>query len=156
MKRYLGFLLTGILLTSCRTRESIPDITLLMPDSASYVNIAKIPKGKTILLMYYHPYCQACRAEWQGIAENINLLKDIQICLITDQPFADMLAFYKNYELKQYDNVMVGRDTGYKFNKLYKPKGVPYNVFFDKKGLFRGGGMMVLNFHQIDSLINKL
>ncbi|SDF60512.1 TlpA family protein disulfide reductase [Chitinophaga filiformis] len=156
MKRYLGILLMGVVLTNCGIKETIPDISLQMPDSTSYFNIARIPKGKPLLLIYYQPYCEACRAEWKDIAANMEKLKDVQFCLITDHPYNDMMAFYKNYNLEQYPNVMVGRDSGHVFMRRYKPNATPYNVFFDKGKRYRGGGTTVLNFHQLDSLINKL
>lgn len=124
----------------------MPAINLLMPDSSSYFNTALLPNGKATLLFYYQLYCEACGAEWQSIAANMDKLRDIQFCLVTDHPNNDMTAFYKHYNLKRYSNVVAGRDTAYAFMRLYKPEATPYHVFCDKGKRYRGGGAMVLIF----------
>jgi len=141
---------------ACSKQQKIPEISLQLPDSTRYFNTTALKKGKVTLMMYYQPYCEACRAEWQDIAAHMDNFKDVQFCLITDHPYIEMMAFYKNYNLKQYDNVIAGRDTGYTFQRLYKPSGTPHNVFFDVDKRYRGGGTAVFTFKQLDSIVKKL
>lgn len=154
MKSLLILLL--LLATGCGRQQKMPEISLQLPDSSLYFNTASLQSGKATVLVYYQPYCPACRAEWQDISSNTAKLNDLQICLITDHSYTEMMAFYKQYNLKQYSNVVAEWDTGYVFSRVYKPSATPYHAFFDKDKRYRGGGVMMLNFKQLDSLLHTL
>jgi hypothetical protein len=66
--------------------------------------------------------------------KSIDQLKNIQIVMVTYQPFEEMVAFYQEYHLDKYANIKIGRDTRFFFVPYYRIRDLPYMALYDAKG----------------------
>ncbi|MDH7462424.1 redoxin domain-containing protein [Chitinophagaceae bacterium 26-R-25] len=112
---------------------NIPPFTLVGIDSAK-VTRDDIPKHKKVMLMYFSPECEHCQHQTQDILGAMNGFKDVEIVMMTYQPYEEMVDFYKKYELAKYPNIKIGRDTKFFFPPFYRMQSLPYLALYDKKG----------------------
>jgi thiol-disulfide isomerase/thioredoxin len=109
----------------------LPSFDLLLPDSLTHFNTADIPTGNPFVVIGFQPWCTHCQAETQDIIQHIQQLKGISIYYVTPYPFWQMKAFYKHYQLQQYSNIIMGRDSQGNFFSYFKATSVPYTAVFD-------------------------
>ena len=120
-------------------KKGIPAFDLLKVDSASHFTKADIlPKHKT-LIMFFSPDCSHCQHQTEEMIAGIDSLKDVQIVMVTYQPFETMVAFNQKYELEKYSNIKLGRDINYFFPPFYKMKSLPHLALYDDKGVYIAG-----------------
>ena len=51
----------------------------------------------------------------------------------TTFPFNKMMGFYNNYDLKRFDNIIVGIDVNYLLPVFYEIRNFPFLAFYNKK-----------------------
>ena len=112
---------------------TIPPFTLLKIDSASLTK-NDLSKHKKTLLMYFSPECDHCKHQTKDMLSNIDKFQDVQIVMATYQPFEEMLAFYKDYQIASYPNIRMGRDTKYFFPPFFKMGSLPFLALYNDKG----------------------
>lgn len=112
---------------------NIPPFTLIAQDSSS-ITRDNIPKHKKVLIMYFSPDCNHCQHQTEDILKSMNDFKNIEIVMATYQPFEEMVAFYKKYDLAKYPNIIIGRDATFFFPPFYKMQNLPYLALYNKKG----------------------
>lgn len=113
---------------------TIPPFKLLEIDSISYFTKNDLKKNKPVLIVLFNPDCEHCKHETEEIIKNIDELKDVQIIMSTNMPFAMMKGFYEKYELAKFNNIMMGQDFQFILPSFYKIKFMPYLAMYDKKG----------------------
>src|SRR6185312_9561622 len=111
----------------------LPSFDILLPDSVTHFNTAKIPTGKPFIVFGFQPSCTHCQAETRAIIENMQQLKNIHIYYVTPYPFSQMKAFYKYFKLAQYPNVTIGTDPLGTFFIYFQTSHVPYTAVFDSQ-----------------------
>ena len=84
--------------------------------------------------MIFSPDCHYCREETKSLIENMDKLKDVEILMTTFEPLQAMTAYYKEFNLQQYANIKMGRDTRYFFPPFYNIKKIPFIALYDEKG----------------------
>ena len=112
--------------------QPLPSFTLLLADSATYVNTHNVVPGKPTALFLFGPHCPYSRAQMEGIIDNIKMLKDIQFYIFTTTAFSEMKSFYNHFNLDKYQNIKVGIDTSGFFQDYFKVTGVPYISIYGK------------------------
>lgn len=113
---------------------TVPPIKLLLSDSTTIFTKEDLAKKKPILLIVFSPDCDHCKHETEAIIQHIDDLKKVQIIMATMLPYDKMKGFYEEYELKKYDNIVVGKDLNYMLPAFYGIHNLPYLAFYDKKG----------------------
>ena len=111
---------------------ALPSFKLLLTDSLTYFDTKNIPTGKPVVMLYFGPRCAYSRAQTEELINNIDLLKNTNIYLLTTWPFVEMKKFYEHYKLNQYKNITVGLDYENFFHDYFKAPGVPYMAIFNK------------------------
>jgi thiol-disulfide isomerase/thioredoxin len=112
--------------------KTLPEFSLQMPDSTTWINTKDIKTGKPVVFFLFSPYCPHCKSQITKIVDDIELLKDISIYMITPLPLREMKQFYSTYKLSQYPNIQVGRDTADFFGQYMNVKGIPFLALYDK------------------------
>lgn len=108
---------------------SIPQFTIYRaPDSTAFSR-EDLQKMKRVLFMVFSPDCEHCQHETEELLANIKKFKNIQIVMITYLPYEEMIAFYKNYKIADYPQIIMARDTKFFFPVFFKVKNLP-SVFF--------------------------
>jgi hypothetical protein len=111
----------------------LPSFNLLLTDSATYLNTAQIPTGKSFVVIGFSPFCAHCQAETQDIVKNMDKLKTTNFYFVTPYPFNTMKGFYNYYKLGNYPNITMGRDTSNAFMKYFASSSVPYTTVYDPR-----------------------
>jgi thioredoxin-related protein len=137
-------LLISIFLTACRQNETtkpyktgmegkpLPEFAIQLLDSVSYLHSKDIPDGKKLIVFYYSPTCPYCRAQMRDMKNNIEKFKDEQLYILTDADLSSIKKFVSYFDLQNYKNVTIGRDTGGVIQQNYGLESVPFTAFFDK------------------------
>ena len=131
-----------ILLACCKStekpRESLPAFDLLLVDSVTIFNTAKIAEGRPIVLVYFSPDCEHCQKLTEGILQKMDSLRQVQFYFITNDPFERLHVYNLAYKLYKYHNITLGRDYSFSFLRHFKEASPPYLAIYDKNRLLRG------------------
>ena len=112
---------------------TVPPLKILKVDSATYFTKDDVRKNRQTLIMIFNPGCEHCQHETKEITANIEKFKNIQIVMTTPESFGKMKDFYKEYKLKDYPNITVGRDEHFTLPSFYYIHNLPFLAFYDKK-----------------------
>jgi len=112
---------------------SVPPFKLLLTDSSSHFTKEDLSKKKSVLLILFSPDCDHCKHETEDIIKNIDAFKKVQIIMSTTLPFNKMQDFYNKYDLKRFDNIIVGKDVNYLLPVFYDIRNLPFLAFYNKK-----------------------
>jgi thiol-disulfide isomerase/thioredoxin len=112
--------------------KTLPTFQILLSDSTTWLNTNDINPGKPFVLFLFGPNCPYSKVQMQDIIDNMEKFKSLQIFAITPYSFKQMEKFYKNYNLKNYPNITVGRDPHNFFGKYIETSGVPFIAIYDK------------------------
>lgn len=112
--------------------KAMPDFSLLLPDSTTWVHTRDIPAGKSVALFYFSPYCPYCRDQTREIIEDMEKVKNIQFYFITSFSIQDLKAFNKEYNLDKYPNIISAVDTARSVSDYFEITGVPYIAIYNK------------------------
>jgi len=146
MKIWCSILLVTIL-TGCARQappvvtgfegKPLPVFNLLQMDSVTQLNTSNIPTGKPIVLFLFSPYCPYCRAQTEDMVKNVEKIKNIQVYMLSEFPFATLRDYYEQYHLAQYSNITVLQDYGAYFAKYYKVPGVPFIAVYNNDKILK-------------------
>jgi len=117
-----------------RKNPGIPSFDLLKTDSSNHLTKADINAKRKTIIMFFSPECTHCQHQTEDMLAAIDSLKDIQIIMATYQPFEEMVAFNKKYNLEKYSNIKLGRDTKYFFPPFYQMKSLPHLALYNERG----------------------
>jgi thiol-disulfide isomerase/thioredoxin len=140
--KQLSIIVLFALLTGCAGRDPhptgkegkpVPEYVLQMVDSTTYLSTKDIPAGKPVVFFYLGTHCPYSHNQMKEIVENADRLEDIRIYALTTAPYEEMKAFYNEYELDQYPNITMGRDTANFFAPYYATPGFPFLAIYDKE-----------------------
>ncbi len=112
---------------------SVPPFKLLLPDSSTHFTKEDLDRKKAVMVMLFSPDCDHCKHETEQVIKNIDALKKVQIVMSTTLPFDKMLDFYNEYELKRFNNIIVGKDEAYLLPVFYDVRNLPFLAFYNKK-----------------------
>ncbi len=100
-----------------------------------WITNADLKPNKPVLLIYFAPDCGHCHALLKKLQPQFKALSNMQVLLITWHPVESLQAFYKDYKLSAYPNIIVGTEGyGLQVQKFYQIKETPYTAVFDHKG----------------------
>ena len=114
----------------------VPPLQLLLADSVTKYTKENLPKGKPVLIMLFSPDCEHCQHEAEMFFAGRELLKKIQIVMITTYPIYRMKDFASRYSLDSLENVVVAKDPHYFLLPFYDVRNFPFLALYDKKGKF--------------------
>lgn len=112
---------------------SYPPVKLLMPDSTSWFAKTDLPKKKPVMLMLFNPKCEHCQHETEEMTQQIEKYRGICIVMATTASLNEMNAFRDKYTLASFENIIVGRDTGFFLPVFFDIHNLPFHAFYNKK-----------------------
>jgi len=135
----LGFYLAGFtqndLLTEAPYKRfpTPPPFNLLLTDSTRYFTKDDLARKKAVMMMLFSPDCEHCKLKTEEIVKHIDAFEKVQIVMSTTLPFDKMLEFYNKYDLKRFDNIVMGKDISYLLPTFYNIRNLPFLAFYNKK-----------------------
>ncbi len=127
----------------------MPDFNILLLDSLSYFNTASIKPGKSSLVFYFKPSCPYCRMETRRIIDNIEDIKDVNVCFVSMAPLSELKKYSNEFGLFKYPNINIGVDTGFAVAEYFKPISVPYLAFYNRNKVFEIAFMGAISYKQL-------
>lgn len=110
-----------------------PPFKLLLTDSATYFTKDGLAKKKAVMIMLFSPDCEHCQHKTEEIIQHIDAFEKVQIVMSTTFPFDKMVGFYNKYDLKRFDNIIMGKDINYLLPTFYNIRNLPFLAFYNKK-----------------------
>ena len=83
--------------------------------------------------MVFGTECHFCKQETDSLIRHIADFQDVQIIMVTPDPFEEVLAFYQQYQLGRYANIIVGRDINYFFIPFYEIRQIPFHALYNEQ-----------------------
>ncbi len=83
--------------------------------------------------MLFSPDCEHCKHETESIIANIDAFKKVQIIMSTTLPFERILEYYNHYDLKRFDNIIIGKDVNYMLPVFFDIHNLPFLAFYNRK-----------------------
>ncbi|WP_207513134.1 TlpA family protein disulfide reductase [Longitalea luteola] len=112
--------------------QSMPEFSILLTDSTTWLRSAKFPNDKASIFFYFSPYCSFCKAQTKNIVENIDNLKNINFYFISYFPLSAVKEFNNEYKLSKYPNIIVGLDSANAVNDYFEIPAFPYLAIYGK------------------------
>lgn len=112
--------------------KPLPEFSILLSDSSTWVNTRNAPSGKSIALFYFSPYCPYCRDQTKEIIDDMDKLRDIQFYFVTSFRVQALKEFYNEFQLGKYTNIIAGVDTARFVSNYFEITGVPYMAIYGK------------------------
>ena len=113
----------------------IPEFAILKSDSTWFTN-KELPANKPTVIIYFSPDCGHCQMTAQEFVKEMDKLKNTEMVWVSFHTPQQIGEFAETYKLKQFSNVVLGRDPNYKIPVFYKIQFTPFIAVYDKKGDF--------------------
>lgn len=113
-------------------KDSLPAFDMLLMDTITKINTAKITKGTPIVLFFFAPDCAHCEVLTKDIIAHIDSLKNIRFYLLSIAGFHDIKTYAEKLQLDKYSNIVVGQDHDNYLLRYYRAPAFPYLVVYDE------------------------
>lgn len=110
----------------------MPDFKIQLPDSSYYYK-ENLPAKEYTIIMLFSPECDHCKRQITELLLNIDKFRNTQIVLATVLPFEKMKAFYDQFDIGSYRNIVMGRDVLFLFPRYFKGNYLPYTALYRQK-----------------------
>lgn len=132
----------------------LPAFNILLTDTVTKFNTDKIPTGKPIVLFFFARSCPSCDTLTESILSHIDILKDARIFMLSAAFFHDTKVYEEKYQLKKYDNIILGQAYDNVFNN-FNFSGYPLVVVCDKNKKIKRANIGPLTIDSIRAFIDK-
>ncbi|MFN6944982.1 MAG: peroxiredoxin family protein [Cytophagaceae bacterium] len=119
-------------------KEKMPKFLYYTLDGKNFTH-SDLKKGARYMFVYFNPHCDICQDEAVEIINNLDMLMDIQVVMVSPNDVEDVKKFVKKYKIHKYsDQITVLHDPMDLFYKEFGANGYP-NVYLynEKKELVR-------------------
>ncbi|MBX2930322.1 MAG: hypothetical protein KF781_00085 [Chitinophagaceae bacterium] len=93
-----------------------------------------LPAKKVTVIIYFNTECDHCETLVEHITDSIHFVPKVFFVLACYNKMESIAAFETTYQLKNFDNIRVGRDEQYFIPSFYKVKFTPFTAVYNKKG----------------------
>jgi len=116
---------------------SIPQFTIYKASDSTAFTRDNLQKRKSTVFIIFSPDCEHCQHETESLIANIKKFKNAQILMVEYLPHAEMVRFYNNYKIKNYPNIIMGRDAKFLLPVFFQVRSLPAIYVYDKQGKFK-------------------
>ncbi|MFM2225084.1 MAG: hypothetical protein RJA07_1286 [Bacteroidota bacterium] len=92
----------------------------------------ELKKGLPVLFISFNTECDHCQKETEALKNYIDYFSGIQIIMVSRQSRADILKFYKTYQIKEYPIIML-QDANNLLHKIFDFECIPMLRQYNKK-----------------------
>ncbi len=128
------FLIALLVFSDHAVSQKLPDFKMKLTDGSTF-STSQVSHTKPLLVIYFAPDCEHCRALMNELLPQMNAFKNTEILMATFESLDDVAWFENHYHTKNYPNVKVGVEVPVFFLKnYYKLEHTPFTALFNKKG----------------------
>jgi peroxiredoxin len=114
--------------------QTLPDFKMKLTNGSTF-STSNVSHKKPVIVIYFAPDCEHCRALMNELLPQMNAFKNTEILMVTFESLDDVAWFENHYHTKNYPNVKVGVEVPVFFLKnYYKLEHTPFTALFNKKG----------------------
>ena len=115
------------------TSKNIAPFKIQMADGKQFT-YQQLKKNKAVVLVYFSPTCEHCKAFTKELLQHEKQLASRQIVMVTYVPLDEIKPFVSDFNLKNYPNITAGTE-GYSFTvqKYYQVKRFPFVAIYNKQ-----------------------
>ena len=130
----MSLIFLAILFGSSKTiAQTLPDFKMKLTDGSTF-STKNVSHKKPVLVIYFAPDCEHCRALMDQLLPQMNTFKNVQILMPTFESLDDIAWFENHYHTKKYPNIKVGMEVPVFFLKnYYHLEHTPFTALFNKK-----------------------
>lgn len=115
-------------------KEQLPAFTITLTSGNTFSN-KNLVKNQPLMLMYFSPTCDHCKAFTKQLTDSIKSFSGKQIVMISYQPMDEIKAFEKTFDLTKYSNIKVGSEsTTFTILKHFSIETLPFVALVNKAG----------------------
>lgn len=111
--------------------NTIPNFTFQTVSGNIFTN-KNLSKLNPKLFVYYNSECEFCQSEAKKIKDNLGQLNNVQIVFISFEKRNEIHAFAHKYDFLNKENIIFLEDEKLIFEDLFKVKGIPYMILYNK------------------------
>lgn len=111
----------------------MPDFKILLTDGKTNFFTENLSTKKNTIIINFSPECDHCRLQTEELLKHIDAFKNTQIVMATSLPFEKMKAFYDEFHIAKYKNIIMGQDILFFFSRYYKNHYLPGIAVYNKK-----------------------
>lgn len=93
--------------------------------------------GRPSLLIHFLPDCHFCEYEAKALGENLSLLRDVQLILVSSASPSSLRDFARAFGLWEQPNIYLLHDSESRFGDFFGIHAVPAVFIYDEKGRLR-------------------
>jgi thiol-disulfide isomerase/thioredoxin len=134
---------------------NLPDFDILLADTVTKFNTGKIAGEKPIVLFFFGPNCSSCDTVTRNILTHIDMFKDVRLLMLSGADFHDVKVYEERYQLKKYEDIILGQDVSNLFLQFYGASRFPFFVIFDKNKKLKRANVGPLSVDTIRAIIDK-
>ena len=128
------FLGVSLLFAGTTVGQTLPDFKVKLVNGST-LSSAEASHKKPLLLIYFAPDCEHCRALMEELLPRMSDFKNTQILMVTFESLNDVAWFENHYQTGRYPNIKVGMETPVFFlRNYYHLENTPFTALFNKKG----------------------
>lgn len=130
----LVLFLTMALFSQKVASQTLPDFKIKLTDGSTF-STRNVSHKKPVLVIYFAPDCEHCRALMEELLPQMDVFKNTQILMVTFESLDDVAWFENHYHTKNYPNIKVGIEVPVFFLKnYYHVEHTPFTALFNKNG----------------------
>ncbi|QTD36732.1 redoxin domain-containing protein [Polaribacter batillariae] len=88
--------------------------------------------NKSVIFIYFNSGCDYCQSEAIKIQERLKDFKEVQLVFVSFEEQEGIIAFAKQYNLHNKENVVFLEDKQGVFSQIFDVNSIPYIVVYDK------------------------
>ncbi|MBO9618970.1 MAG: redoxin domain-containing protein [Niabella sp.] len=128
------FLNSAVAVFSQKEKTAIPPFKIRLTNGEGFT-YQQVDKNKPLVLIYFSPSCEHCKAFTEALLKQKKKWADKQIIMISYVHIKDVQAFDKQYHLSEYPNIKIGSEgQTFVVQQYYRIQHFPFVGLFDKKG----------------------
>ncbi|MBO9595277.1 MAG: hypothetical protein J7599_20395 [Niabella sp.] len=128
------FLCSGDAAFSQKDRAAIPPFKIRLTNGEGFT-YKQVDKSKPLLLIYFSPSCEHCKAFTEALLKQKTKWANKQIVMISYVHIRDVQAFDRLYHLSEHPAIKIGSE-GQTFivQQYYQIRHFPFVALFNKQG----------------------
>lgn len=130
----LAVFLAMLLVSNTAVSQTLPDFKMKLTNGSTF-STTNVSHKKPVLVIYFAPDCEHCRALMDQLLPQMSAFKNTQILLVTFESLDDIAWFENHYHTNKYPNIKVGMEVPVFFLKnYYHVEHTPFTALFNKNG----------------------
>ena len=115
----------------------MPDFTFSTNEGMPFSNMGIRDKSRKLIINFFSPGCEHCQYMAKQYVKNADKFKDINLLMVTISDSSEVVKFKNDYHLDSLPNLVLLKDSKFRFEKLFGTAMVPSFFIYKNKKLMK-------------------